>query len=227
MTVRDALAALREHWDDVFAALGPAAASELRELISQLDGPGGDEVAGQIVSLLAEELPARHPVRRALVKGDLFAPTPIDPGELTALRERAAQPSAKRDEHEPGAPAGDLPPSVAEILRSVTERLLKAPALSEQQVRQRGADPADPGLIRLTRADGGRQWPLFQFMPEAGPRPVVLTINTLLNAASDPVGVADWWLSRNGWLEGRPSELLGRVPDEALLSAARAVGSEV
>jgi hypothetical protein len=55
----------------------------------------------------------------------------------------------------------------------------------------------------------------------------VRAINTLLNAAGDPIGVADWWLSRNGWLGTRPSDLLGRVPDEVLLSAARAVGSEV
>ncbi len=67
---------------------------------------------------------------------------------------------------------------------------------------------------------------MFQFAPGDGPLPVVRAINALLNAAGDPVGVADWWLSRNGWLDGRPSELLGRVPDEALLSAALAVGSE-
>lgn len=225
MTAADALAALREHWDNVIAELGPAAAGELMSLVSQLDGPGRDAAVGQIVSLLAGGLPARHPVRRALVKGDLFAPSAINWGELAALRDRAARPSASSGA--PGAPAGDLPPSVAEILQVVTGRLLAAPALSEQQVRQRGADPADPGLIRLTRADGGDQWPLFQFKPGAGPLPVVLTINILLNAATDPVGVADWWLSRNGWLEGRPSDLLGRVPDEALLSAARAVGSEV
>ena len=49
----------------------------------------------------------------------------------------------------------------------------------------------------------------------------------MLHAARDPIGVADWWLSRNSWLDGRPSELLGRVPDGDLLGAARAIHSEV
>jgi hypothetical protein len=41
------------------------------------------------------------------------------------------------------------------------------------------------------------------------------------------MGVADWWLGVNPWLDGRPSDLVGDVPDELLLRAARAVTEEV
>ena len=105
------------------------------------------------------------------------------------------------------------------ILRSVAGRLLRAPALSEDQVRQRGADPADPGLIRLDRPDGGQQWPEFQFAPGRGPWPVVREVNQLLEAAAYPLGAADWWLSRNGWLDGQPSQLIGTIPDDHLVRA--------
>ena len=193
----------------------------LRRLIPDLAGPGREGAVDRIVDLLVRGLPARHPVRRALVDGDLFAPPVLDWGVLAAaLLEQAAAGLGPAD-------LDDEPPSVDAILRAVTERLLTAPALSEQEVRQRQADPVDPGLLRLARPDGGQQWPAFQFAPGGGPLPVVRAINTLLNAAGDPIGVTDWWLSRNGWLDGRPSELLGQVPDEVLLNAARAVGSEV
>ncbi|MGH3278213.1 MAG: hypothetical protein ACRDNW_03655, partial [Trebonia sp.] len=98
---------------------------------------------------------------------------------------------------------------------------------TEDEVRLRGADPADPGLIRLDRPDGGQRWPSFQFTPGGGPVPVVRAVNTMLGADTDPLGVADWWLGVNAWLDGRPSDLIGDVPDEFLLRAARAVTEEV
>jgi hypothetical protein len=109
----------------------------------------------------------------------------------------------------------------------VTERLLSAPALTEEEIRRRGADPADPGLVRLERPDGGGQWPSFQFAPDGGPLPVVREVNRELDAVAYPLGAADWWLSRNGWLGERPSQLIGRIPDDHLIRAARAIRSEV
>jgi hypothetical protein len=205
MAVEDAIAALLEHWDDVIAQLSPEAAGELRRLAGELGKPGREAAVDRIVEILAGELPARHPVRRALVKGHLSAPSAVGWDALAAaLSERAGLSSGV-----------------------ISERLLAAPALSEQQVREHGTDPADPGLIRLTRPDGGHQWPAFQFTPGNGPHPVVRAINLMLHAAGDPIGVADWWLSHNNRLDGRPSELLGLVPDGDLLSAARAIRSEV
>jgi hypothetical protein len=213
MAVEDAIVALQEHWDDVISRLGAAPAQELRGLIEELGGPDHVRAVTRIADLLVEELPPEHAVRRALSKGYLFAPAIVDWSAITAaLHERTAS---------------DDPPSAAAILRKVTDRLLTAPALTEQEVRQRGVDTEDPGLIWLDRADGGRQWPEFQFAPAGEPLSVVRVVNQLLGAVEDPVGVADWWLSRNVWLDGQPSLLIGSVPDDLLVRAARVVGSEV
>jgi hypothetical protein len=121
-------------------------------------------------------------------------------------------------------PDADLTPDA--LLRSAAERLLRAPALGEDQVAGRGSDPADPDLIRLDRPDGAAQWPAFQFAPGGGPWPVVREVNRILDAARYPLGAADWWLSRNGWLDEVPSRLIG-VADDRLVRAARAIRSEV
>jgi len=207
MAVEHAVAALSEHWDDVVTRLGADQSAELADLVAALDGPGHKRAVAQIANLLVEGLPPEHPVRRALVHGDLFAPAALDwPALAGTLRELTS---------------GEL------ILRSVAGRLLRAPALTADEVRQRGGDPADAGLIGLDRADGGRQWPAFQFTPGGGPRPVVREVNVLLDAARYPLGAADWWLSRNGWLGEPPSQLIGQVPDDQLIRAARATRSEV
>ncbi|HMD94660.1 MAG TPA: hypothetical protein VKG80_18680 [Trebonia sp.] len=235
MTVEDAMAALAGHWDDVISQLDAARGQELRELVAEVGGAGHTDAVTRIAALLARELPPGHPVRRALSRGRLYASTPAD---WPALREdllvaagvaAAETPAPGRDDgHDdsPGEPAdgGETP---EDILAEVTDRLLRAPALTEDEVRLRGADPADPGIIRLDRPDGGQQWPSFQFGQDSGPLPLVRAVNTMLGAETDPLGVADWWLGVNAWLDGRPSDLIGDVPDELLLRAARAVAEEV
>jgi len=221
MAIEDAVNALPAHWDDVLAQLGPERAAELTALVGRLGDEDHQQVVTRIAGLLVEGLPPRHAVRRSLAGGYLLVPTPIDLNAITVFyRSRVS---------------GD-PPTAAEILRAVTDRVLAAPAYSEQEVRQRGADPADPVLIRLQRPGGGPQWPAFQFAAgqaagqsagQDGLLPVVREINALLGAAADPIGVADWWLSSNGWLGTQPSLLLGAGADDRLLSAAHAVGSGV
>jgi hypothetical protein len=214
MAIEDALAALPVHWDDVSGRLGAAKTEELRDLVGQLEGPARKRAMARIADLLVEGLPPGHPVRRALVEGYLFTSATLDLAALTeTLRGGASEPPVS-------GPA-------AEIVRDVTSRLLRAPALSADEVRQRGGDPADPGLIRLDRADGGQQWPAFQFAPGGGPLAVVRRVNQLLDAAGYPLGAADWWLSRNGWLGEPPSLLIGTVPDDQLVRAAQAIRSEV
>ena len=213
VAVEDAIEALLEHWDDVSSELGPEAVSELRRLVRELGGPGRAAAVGQNIDILAQRLPARHPVRRALVKGDMSAPAVIDWDTLAAaLFEQAGLSADDDDDPERGAA-----PSADEILRIVRARLLAAPALSEQQVGQRGTDPADAGLIRLTRPDGGHQSQAFQFAPDGGPLPVVRAINHVLHAARGPDGVDRWWLSRTAGWTGGPRNCLGRVPDGDLL----------
>jgi hypothetical protein len=216
MAIEHAIVALQEHWDDVIARLGQAESQQLRSLIDGLDGPDHVHVVTRITRLLVEELPPEHPVLRALTGGTLYAPATLDWAAITEILRGQAETSPANEPY-----PGEL------ILRSVAERLLRAPALTENEVRQRGADPADPGLIRLDRTDGGQQWPAFQFAPGGGPLLVVREVNQLLDAAGYPLGAADWWLSRNGWLGGQPSQLIGKVPDDHLIRAARAIRSEV
>lgn len=216
MAAEDAIRALRDHWADVVSRLDAQRSQELRDLVVGLGGPEHERALADLADLLVEELPPDHPVRRALARGYLFAPpaTP-DWAELRVSLEALAW------KPEDGAGAG------GPVLAAVLGRLLRAPALTEDEVRRRGADPADPDLIRLDRGDGGRQWPEFQFAPGDGPLPVVRIVNDLLDAAGDPVGAADWWLSRNAWLNGQPSLLIGVVPDDYLVRAARALSAEV
>ena len=236
MTAEDAMASLTEHWDDVTARLDAARGQELRNLIGEVGGAGHTGAVIRMTQLLVKELPPDHPVRRALVRSDRYANAQAD---WSALRQDlvAAAGITVAETPDAGPRGGDQDGSVGQvtdgdetpedILAEVTGRLLRAPALTEDEVRRRGADPADPGLIRLDRPGGGRQWPSFQFARAGGPLPVVRTVNTMLGAETDPLGVADWWLGVNPWLDGRPSDLIGAVPDELLLRAARAVTEEV
>lgn len=221
MAIEDALAALSQNWADVVPFLSPEQLDQMRGLVDGLGRPGHDEAMTQIADLLAETLPPGHLVIQALFKGDLSDPATM---ELTVITE------ALRREIEEALAAVEV--SAAEprpgevILRHVADRVLRAPALTANQVLDRGGDPDDPGLIRLERPDGRPQWPAFQFAPGGGSRPVIRAVNDLLHASADPVAAADWWLSRNSWLGDQPSALIGRIPDDHLVRAARAVGSE-
>ena len=231
MTAEDAMAALTEHWDDVTARLGAERGQELRDLIGEVGGAGHTAAVVRMTQLLVNGLPADHPVRRALARGYLYAGPQADwPALRHDLLNAAGMTGAMTPDDVPDGEAvqdAGGEETAEGILAEVTGRLLRAPALTAEEVRQRGADPADPGLIRLDRPDGGQQWPSFQFAPDGGPLPVVRTVNTMLGAETDPLGVADWWLGANAWLDGRPSELVGNVADDQLLRAARAVVEEV
>jgi len=78
----------------------------------------------------------------------MFATPALDWDALAGalLAQVAGDPAPARSVPDPGEAARDDGPlSAADILRVVTDRLLAAPALSEQEVRQRHADPGDPG----------------------------------------------------------------------------------
>ncbi|MER6345890.1 hypothetical protein ACWC10_07710 [Streptomyces sp. NPDC001595] len=105
-------------------------------------------------------------------------------------------------------------PMVGPVLGPVRERLLARPSLPWS------AD-ADPRLVVLSGADGRRLLPRFQFEAGSMPWQVVLEINALLRADTDPWGTADWWLSPSPWWDGTPAGLLGHGRDEELRGAAR------
>src|SRR6266567_8707806 len=131
MAVEEAIRALRDHWDDVVARLEVSRRRELRDLVGELGGPGHEHAVTGIADLLVEELPPDHPVRRALAQGYLFAPAAANWTELRISLETLAWSLA-----EGRAGAGGA------VLAQVVSRLLRAPALDEDEVRRRGADPA-------------------------------------------------------------------------------------
>jgi hypothetical protein len=217
MAIEDAIWALQEHWADVTARLDAGSREELGRMLDGLDGPDRPHAMARIADLLVEGLPREHPVRRALVDGTLLAPGVLDwPAVTRVLRDLSAATGLRIDAPAPGSV----------VLADVVNRLLSVAALSEADVRRRGFDPDDPGLIRLGRADGSYQWPAFQFAARGSGPDVVRRINRLLGARTDPLGVADWWLSRNGWLGDAPYRMVGKIPDDLLVQAAQAVVAE-
>ena len=220
MAIEDALVALRQLMLDVAARLSAEQLRQLQILIYELDGADQEEAKAQIADLLEQTLPGEHPVIQALFEGDLSESTTLDWPQVTDELRQAVEAALAVP-----VPDAEARPGEA-ILRRVADRVLQATALTADEVRAQGGDPDDPALIKLVPPGGRPQWPAFQFDPDGGPRPVIRAVNNLLDASADPVAAADWWLSRNSWLGDRPSSLIGRVPDEHLVRAARAVGSE-
>jgi hypothetical protein len=217
MNMEAAIRLLIKHWETARPYFSAETRRELAELVRrmafQLETGGDPEPAlSEIHDLLRMLLPAGHPVRNA------FEST----RSATALEEHggAARELLDRLQADPG---DDEPPTAEEVALGAVRRLLSVPALGEDDLEDFGVDPREPGLIRLERLDGGLRWPEFQFAPDHRPIPLVLEINRLLDAEDDPWGVADWWLCPNAWLSGVPARMLGRIPGDRLLAAARAV----
>ncbi|MFB6979227.1 hypothetical protein [Streptomyces scopuliridis] len=189
--------------------------SALRSLRSmERHAPGRTEAAGETARFVLALLP------------------PAEAERLTAHSGRLAG-TATEEETYAGFTAADLAllllddnPMVGPLLGPVRERLLSHPMLDDWAAE---AHARTPGLIRLRgesagRAPGARgvdRIPSFQFSDAATPWPVVVTVNGLLEAARDPWGAADWWLSANGYLGVAPAELLGGGQDGHLVGTAR------
>jgi hypothetical protein len=191
---------------DRLGALAESAEADPRTVRRALQG----------VRLALVPLPLDHPVRVALDSVRLAGPA-LDMAVVTRARTllgRLSQPP----------PA----PDTAAIIRAVQARLLAQPVLNRPVVQARchsaGLDEPPPELIRLDDADRGARYPAFQFGgATGGPIPVVLRVNRILLAGIDPWGAADWWLSGNVQLGGKPAALLGELPDEQLVGAATAL----
>jgi hypothetical protein len=230
MAVVDVFRSLSSHWTET----APYLTAEDVGLVHQTARLTAAAAAGtgevrearaamlRLSTLLYDRLPAGHPVM-IVISGETLLAGPASPD--SQLRDVAAALGAIAV-LVPLTPlgAGDGPPPAVGQDESdeVADRLLAAPALTGEQVRDGGADPGEPGLIRLDRPDGRQQIPAFQFSQAGKPIAVVLTINRLLDADDDPFGVADWWLGRNAWLDAVPADLIGQVDDGLLVRAARA-----
>jgi hypothetical protein len=205
------LGAVAADWTRLSRLLDPAARRELGDTLAELraaTAEGGPDV-----------------VRRSAA--DRAARTVLDglpPEEADRLRRDGA---AQRFTGPPatavhqGYGALDLTllvldgnPMVGPLLGPVRRRLLAEPA-------RPWTEDADPRLIVLSADNGEQRLPLFQFEAADMPWRIVLDVNSLLHADTDPWGVADWWLSPTTWWDGTPADLLGRGRDEELRGAAR------
>ncbi|MGW5389374.1 hypothetical protein [Streptomyces koyangensis] len=106
------------------------------------------------------------------------------------------------------------------VLTAVRERLLAAPSVPQSELAS-----GEGGLILLS-AEGGARVPRFQLASDGTVRPVVRTVNHLLDAELDPWGAADWWLSPHAWLGAPPADLLGTPAEVQLPDLARLLTEE-
>ncbi|HVS65103.1 MAG TPA: hypothetical protein VMT85_16555 [Thermoanaerobaculia bacterium] len=91
--------------------------------------------------------------------------------------------------------------------------------------RQRIADLRQRSTLLGLRHGRGYVFPAFQFdLPKRRIRPEVEAVNQAFDAATDPWGVASWWISPNGRLGGdRPMDLVGTDRSHEIVSAADAL----
>ncbi|GLZ42323.1 hypothetical protein [Actinokineospora sp. NBRC 105648] len=209
-----AIARLTELWGDVRSRLAPDRDAELLALTRRYTDavlPGDiDRTEQAIAHLLSRSLPREHPVRTALAGA---VPRLNRPPTMDETRARVRLVEGLRAVLDPAG----RPPTVDEVATAATARLLRAAAVTDEDV----PDPV-PHLIRLDRPDGTGQWPAFQFGPDGRPLATVLAVNRILEAEEDPWGVADWWLGAHTALPDTPANLLGRVDASVLIAAARA-----
>ncbi|MFI0486632.1 hypothetical protein [Actinomadura sp. 9N215] len=218
--LEEALRALRDDWEGVTRELDEEARAQLIELVREYRGAEPDErpdVALHIAMFLGEVLPRDHPVRRALAEGDSSV---RGVGTADPSLDVQAEVDALFAELDELAAAGS---ARAQAVWEAKARLLSFPTVTAAELRERGADPAAHALVRLTDPAGEQRLPAFQFDADGRPLPVVLRINEILGARTDPWGVASWWLDPNARLRDAPFRLLGRMPDEDLTAAASAV----
>ncbi|MFG2709913.1 DUF3168 domain-containing protein [Streptomyces goshikiensis] len=196
--------------DDGLRAVGEAVAAHVRGRL-----PADDPALRRWRSTMAPDRSAAPALIRRMARRH---------GHHGHVRTSDARPSPHRAEPSP-YPAEPASPAAPSAWDRIRDRLLSASSLSEAQVRDvLRQDPRQPHLIRLTRKGGEVRLPSFQFREDCVPVPLVLAINEVLRAHQDPWGAADWWLGPNHWLGTTPAEVLGSVPDDELMAAARAVG---
>ncbi|MFD5316755.1 hypothetical protein [Streptomyces sp. NPDC127098] len=203
------LATAAAEWEEI----GPRVTgdAELRALLREMRAaPAGSErralAAGRAARAVARLLPERFPDG---VAGRWSGPaTEVEVQGLTA----ADLAVLLLDGHR----------MVGPVLGPVRDRLLAAAAVNGDELRRRGGDPEAPGLLRLPGEGGEPRYPSFQFAADGSPWPEAVEVNGVLDAARDPWGAADWWLSPNAWLAGAvPAHLVGTAAGGALPATAR------
>ena len=200
MALFEAATVLARQWPLLLAEVDGPVRDRLRALRAQLDTAIDSELNGiwlSIVDLTLGELSPSSAIRGELDRALGFPRFKVG---VTRWRE--------------------LTPAITKVRPPIDTWILAADADSPATLRRRGVDPDMPGLIRLLRPDGRMSLPAFQFTRAGEPKQLVLRINELLGADTDPWGVADWWLCPNVWLAGTPADLLDALDDHVMVAAA-------
>lgn len=214
MALAEALLVLVDGWDALLAGLDRDASEQVAqraaELVAAESSTAGARIGDHLLDIVAEHLPVDHPILAAMYAegGVRFVSERRSnwPQIVAGFRQHLNQAAAV------AYVRGDDPET----------RLLAAPAYTPTDLESAGVDPALLDLIRLDAPNGSVRLPAFQFDTGLRPLPLVLRINRLLDANSDPWGVADWWLGPNFWLGDRPVNLIDPAYEDTLLAAADA-----
>lgn len=220
------LRALAEYWDEIQNLADEQQRQRLRELVAGDAEPDPLDARAQIVDVLLDVLPPRHPMVALLRTGILYksgggVATPQVADSLLRLRLLVLRNDRAGSAGPPAAwPRTGYPAELTEFDRQVQTRLLDLPFLNMGELRSRAIDPDDARLIRLVNPGREVQYPAFQFTADGGPWPVVQEVNEQLDALTDPWGVTCWWVDPHAVLAVAPATLLGRGQDDLLRQAA-------
>jgi hypothetical protein len=215
----DFIEALAKYWLDVIACLGSEDLPILADQVDRLkdaaldNPPAAHAFLADLMHFLRDRLAEGHPVRQAMPPFWAAALPPDDLSGLAGVLAGLSLPLGLPSVTASAPQAGDSEP---------VGWLFSLSSLTERQVADSGVRPQRDDLIRLPGPDRQSVLPAFQFDADGRPLPIVIEVNLLLDAKSDPWGVADWWLSENAWLGRVPAEMLGGLADSDLISAARA-----
>lgn len=218
----------------------------LQRLAAAVPSLSGDDLAA-ITELIVEQAGKRLSPGRALELGARFASchpalTEREPAIRSLLASVLASDAVV--ENVAGEPRRvvDSAASADHLMRQARIAGESVAAIWDQELltsgetaRRLGAKPTNREKVNAQRRRSwllgvprhrGRQYlyPAFQIDPA---RREVFSearkVNQLLDAASDPWGVASWWVSVNGRLDARPMDLLGTPDAGSIVHAAAAM----
>jgi hypothetical protein len=228
-SLEDFARAVAERWDEVNAAVPEEARRSLTRLVSDSRAEQDPvEVWTEIRELLFLALPPDgelwHLLFGTAATRRTGAPD-VSPEDLAALLARL-QTGSTNALHQPAQhgtenPARHIPADSSAdnpLHLQVMTRLAHLDSLPD--------DGRDGPLVRLPFQPDDVRIPVFQIAPTGQPYDVVLEVNRLLLAETDPWGVACWWIDADEGLTRPPAELITSQPAR-LLAAARATADPV
>lgn len=209
MALADALEVATRRWSELRAHMTPDEVREIERLLAAAVHGTNWDPNRLIVVLLAHE-PVDHPAWLALRESSTRR-TGVEPADLALVVAARLRLEIELSEYTEVAPQD--PERVA---FAAQERLFTAPMVDARERLATG------DLVVLERGSE-RVAPAFQFDADGWILPSVAYVNTALNAADDPWGVASWWLTPHAALHAIPADELRVGSSDNVMAAADAV----